>query len=272
MVGHKTKRTTWRAWRRVADDESSFGWVLVGATEHTTTTTSVSVTVEKTYDGYELKPNTETTTSRYIELEFARDTDDYVNLGITRVLEFFYEVASVLRAIAGAVLGYGLIALIAFRLLFNKLDEEFERAAIAYGVAVGIYVFLLMVERLTIGIARATLKSSDGMSGAVVTGGNYGENKSVVKRFFLSIGCLIAVLAALLFGLGIGQLVWGEHDLVGSGEVRVLSFFALSAIVLYLTIVTLIKLWKNKTSYFFFALLDIAVTFGLTVLGCILWT
>ena len=142
------------------------------------------------------------------------------------------------------------------------------------------WVLLILLEDIFAMIARGILKPADGREaslrvqsdGSYGYSSGYGNDLSVAKKIFLSIGSVVCAVVGLFIGGAVGQAV--AMGLIADGTLTQGKFGNLSVIValfgtaltFFLIVVTIIKIWKAKTSRILFMILDVIIPAALMVL------
>lgn len=264
--------------KRVIRNTKGFGWHLYDATDVSETTTWVdSVEAENIYDNkWKLTPHYNSETKYFIMVTFYRKNEWFKNLRSVKVLEFFYNLIMILRRIIGALLPLMFVVAMGVTVAFSSQNngEAASILATVFGISFSAWLLFMLLEDIFSAIARGILKPATGndaaarvqSDGSVVRSSGYGNDISTLKKIFLSVISIVIVVAGILFGGAIGDAI--ALKLTESGAIEAGSYSILSSvialvgapIVLFLLVVTIIKIWKAKTSRMLFMLLDLVVS------------
>ena len=142
------------------------------------------------------------------------------------------------------------------------------------------WVLLMLLEDIFAMIARGILKPADGREaslrvqsdGSHSYASGYGDDLSVGRKILLSLGSVVSTAVGLFIGGALGDAValsLTENGTLTQGKFS--NFSALVglggfALIFFLLVVTIIKIWKAKTSRIFFMILDVIVSAALMAL------
>ena len=269
---------------RVIRNTKCFGWHLYDKTDVEETTTWVdSVDAEHMYgDKWKFTPHYNSETKYFLDVSFYRKSEWFRNLGGVKILEFFYNLIFLIRRIIGALLPPAFVIAMLFVIIGTSSNDDPTGNLVGaiFGGAFMAWVLLILLEDIFAMIARGILKPADGREASlrVQSDGShgyssgYGNDLSVAKKIFLSIGSVVCAVVGLFIGGAVGQAV--AAGLIAEGTLTQGKFGNLSVIValfgtaltLFLIVVTIIKIWKAKTSRILFMILDVIIPAALMVL------
>lgn len=269
---------------RVIRNARGFGWLVNSLTNITETTTWVdSADAEHQYGNtWKITPHYKSETKYFVEIEFLRDSDWYQNLPGVKVLEVFYNIFFTIRRILGALLPMAWVLLFGFFILWSGIGSGAEKDALLLKVLTPIvistfaWIFLLVLETTFSAIARGILKVKDEYAEAFrrISNGHsgFGDDISVPKKIFLSVLSLLLVGLGFFIGGMVGSAVAQAIEattgaaLVKSQVPKMITVFAGMPIILFTIVMTMIKIWKGRTSRILFMLLNVLVTAALIFL------
>ncbi len=269
---------------RVIRNTKCFGWHLYDRTDVEETTTWVdSVDAEHMYgDKWKFTPHYNSETKYFLDVSFYRKSEWFRNLGGVKILEFFYNLIFLIRRIIGALLPPAFVIAMLFVIIGTSSNDDPTGNLVGaiFGGAFMAWVLLILLEDIFAMIARGILKPADGREaslrvqsdGSYGYSSGYGNDLSVAKKIFLSIGSVVCAVVGLFIGGAVGQAV--AMGLIADGTLTQGKFGNLSVIValfgtaltLFLIVVTIIKIWKAKTSRILFMILDVIIPAALMVL------
>ena len=269
---------------RVIRNTKCFGWHLYDKTDVEETTTWVdSVDAEHMYgDKWKFTPHYNSETKYFLDVSFYRKSEWFKNLGGVKILEFFYNLIFLIRRIIGALLPAVFVITMIFVITGTSGNDDTTSNLVGaiFGGTFMTWVLLMLLEDIFAMIARGILKPADGREASlrVQSDGShgyasgYGDDLSVAKKIFLSIGSVVCAVVGLFIGGAVGQAI--AMGLIADGTLTQGKFGNLSVIValfgtaltLFLIVVTIIKIWKAKTSRIFFMILDVIVSAALMAL------
>ena len=267
---------------RVIRNTKGFGWLVESKQTTAETTTWVDdVDAEHIYGKkWKFTPHYKSDTKYFLDVDFSRDDVWYKNLGSIKVLEFFYNVFFLLRRIIGSLvpIAFAIFLVYGFALGFNSNgDTTLMIVGMPFMIGFIAWIFLMILETTFSAIARSILKPADEYAESLrrISGGHsgYGDDISVPKKIFLSILSLVFVVAGFFVGGAIGSEVRyyimaqnGGAGLFQSQVPQMITFFVGVPLILFTAVMTMIKIWKGRTSRVLFMLLNILVTAALTFL------
>ncbi len=269
---------------RVIRNTKCFGWHLYDKTDVEETTTWVdSVDAEHMYgDKWKFTPHYNSETKYFLDVSFYRKSEWFKNLGGVKILEFFYNLIFLIRRIIGALLPAVFVIAMIF-VITGTSGNDYTTSNLVGAIFGGTFmtwVLLMLLEDIFAMIARGILKPADGREaslrvqsdGSYSHASGYGNDISVVKKIFLSIGSVVGAAVGFFIGGALGDAValsLTENGTLTQGKFS--NFSALVglggfALIFFLLVVTIIKIWKAKTSRIFFMILDVIVSAALMAL------
>ena len=269
---------------RVIRNTKCFGWHLYDKTDVEETTTWVdSVDAEHMYgDKWKFTPHYNSETKYFLDVSFYRKSEWFTNLGGVKILEFFYNLIFLIRRIIGALLPAAFVIAMIFVIIGSSSNDDPTGNLVGaiFGGAFMTWVLLIVLEDIFAMIARGILKPADGREaslrvqsdGSYGYASGYGDDLSVGRKILLSIGSIVCAAVGLFIGGAVGQAV--AAGLIAEGTLTQGKFGNLSVIValfgmaltLFLIVVTIIKIWKAKTSRILFMILDVIIPAALMIL------
>lgn len=269
---------------RVIRNTKCFGWHLYDKTDVEETTTWVdSVDAEHMYgDKWKFTPHYNSETKCFLDVSFYRKSEWFKNLGGVKILEFFYNLVFLIRRIIGALLPPAFVIAMIFTFMSTsaKDDPTVNLVAAVFGGSFMAWVLLMLLEDIFAMIARGILKPADGREaslrvqsdGSYGYASGYGDDLSVGRKILLSLGSVVSTAVGLFIGGALGDAValsLTENGTLTQGKFS--NFSALVglggfALIFFLLVVTIIKIWKAKTSRIFFMILDVIVSAALMAL------
>lgn len=269
---------------RVIRNTKCFGWHLYDRTDVEETTTWVdSVDAEHMYgDKWKFTPHYNSETKYFIELSFYRKSEWFRNLGGVKILEFFYNLIFLIRRIIGALLpaAFVIAMILAITSSSSNNDATGNLVGAIFGGTFMSWLLLIVLEDIFAVTARGILKPADGedasfrvqSDGSYSHASGYGNDISVVKKIFLSIGSVVGAAVGFFIGGALGDAIalsLTENSTLTQGKFGNLSVIVAlfgTALTLFLIVVTMIKIWKAKTSRILFMILDVIIPAALMVL------
>lgn len=269
---------------RVIRNTKCFGWHLYDKTNVEETTTWVdSVDAEHMYgDKWKFTPHYNSETKYFLDVSFYRKSEWFKNLGGVKILEFFYNLIFLIRRIIGALLPAVFVIAMIFVITGTSSNDDTTSNLVGaiFGGTFMTWVLLMLLEDIFAMIARGILKPADGREaslrvqsdGSYGYASGYGDDLSVGRKILLSLGSVVSTAVGLFIGGALGDAValsLTENGTLTQGKFS--NFSALVglggfALIFFLLVVTIIKIWKAKTSRIFFMILDIIVSAALMAL------
>ena len=261
-----------------------FGWHLYDKTDVEETTTLVdSVDAEHMYgDKWKFTPHYNSETKYFLDVSFYRKSEWFKNLGGVKILEFFYNLIFLIRRIIGALLPAVFVIAMIFVITGTSGNDDTTSNLVGaiFGGTFMTWVLLMLLEDIFAMIARGILKPADGREaslrvqsdGSYGYASGYGDDLSVGRKILLSLGSVVSTAVGLFIGGALGDAValsLTENGTLTQGKFS--NFSALVglggfALIFFLLVVTIIKIWKAKTSRIFFMILDVIVSAALMAL------
>ena len=144
-------------WKRVAKCIMRFGWRLDDATERTETTTTDWYEVQGEWSRY---VKSTTSSKRWVELEFYRDSKWFRNLAVLLIPELIFNIAFLVRRIIGFLLPFTVPVCIVLILFGGGQAMAITETPLPqiFLVAFFTWIGLMIVEEILSRIAKRILK------------------------------------------------------------------------------------------------------------------